>query len=282
LADARLSATGTAGTYANATHVPVITTDAKGRVTAVTNTAISFPAEADTLQTVTTRGSTTTNAINVTNTTSSISNTTGALIVAGGIGITGNLYSGNIVVPSANSITAGSIQNTPIGDTTAAAGAFTTLSASTSVSFSPSGAVTLNPTTLGSINNMTIGGTTAAAITGTTITDSIGNVRTIVQNAQSGAGSYTLVATDAGKHIYVTGTGGVTMPVNIFTAGQAITIVNNTAASITITGPAAGTMYLAGTGSTGNRTLAQRGIATVLFVVAGATPTIIASGAGLS
>jgi hypothetical protein len=43
LADARLSATGTAGTYANATHVPVITTDSKGRVTAVTNTAISFP-----------------------------------------------------------------------------------------------------------------------------------------------------------------------------------------------------------------------------------------------
>ena len=43
LADARLPATGTAGTYANATHVPVITTDSKGRVTAVTNTAISFP-----------------------------------------------------------------------------------------------------------------------------------------------------------------------------------------------------------------------------------------------
>jgi len=43
LADARLSDTGIAGTYANASHVPVITTDSKGRVTAVTNTAISFP-----------------------------------------------------------------------------------------------------------------------------------------------------------------------------------------------------------------------------------------------
>jgi hypothetical protein len=41
--DARLAAVGTAGTYANATHVPVITTDSKGRVSAVTNTAISFP-----------------------------------------------------------------------------------------------------------------------------------------------------------------------------------------------------------------------------------------------
>ena len=42
LADARLPATGTAGTYANASHVPVITTDSKGRVTAVTNTAIAI------------------------------------------------------------------------------------------------------------------------------------------------------------------------------------------------------------------------------------------------
>ena len=42
IADARLVSVGTAGTYANASHVPVITTDAKGRVTAVTNTAIAI------------------------------------------------------------------------------------------------------------------------------------------------------------------------------------------------------------------------------------------------
>ena len=40
--DARLASIGTPGTYANASHVPVITTDAKGRVTAVTNTAIAI------------------------------------------------------------------------------------------------------------------------------------------------------------------------------------------------------------------------------------------------
>jgi hypothetical protein len=44
LADARLPTKGTAGTYGNTTYIPVITTDAYGRVTAVTNTAISFPA----------------------------------------------------------------------------------------------------------------------------------------------------------------------------------------------------------------------------------------------
>ena len=36
--------TGTAGTYGNTTYLPVITTDAYGRVTGVTNTAIAFPA----------------------------------------------------------------------------------------------------------------------------------------------------------------------------------------------------------------------------------------------
>jgi hypothetical protein len=37
-----LANTGTAGTYANASHVPVITTDDYGRVSAITNTAISI------------------------------------------------------------------------------------------------------------------------------------------------------------------------------------------------------------------------------------------------
>lgn len=41
LGAARLPTVGTAGTYGNSGYVPVITTDAYGRVTAVTNTAIS-------------------------------------------------------------------------------------------------------------------------------------------------------------------------------------------------------------------------------------------------
>ena len=39
---ASIANTGSAGTYANASHVPVITTDAYGRVSAVTNTAIAI------------------------------------------------------------------------------------------------------------------------------------------------------------------------------------------------------------------------------------------------
>ena len=37
-----LANTGTAATYGNSTFIPVITTDAYGRVSSVTNTAISF------------------------------------------------------------------------------------------------------------------------------------------------------------------------------------------------------------------------------------------------
>lgn len=46
-----------------------------------------------TLQTVTSRGSTTTNAITIKSTTDSTSTTTGALVVSGGIGLGGNIYS---------------------------------------------------------------------------------------------------------------------------------------------------------------------------------------------
>ena len=46
IADARLPTKGTAGTYANSAYVPVITTDAYGRVTNITNTAIAIAASA--------------------------------------------------------------------------------------------------------------------------------------------------------------------------------------------------------------------------------------------
>ena len=41
-------------------------------------------------------------------------------------------------------------------------------------------------------------------------------------------------------------------------------------------------MRQAGTANTGNRTLAQYGVATILCITGGATPTFVISGAGLS
>ena len=108
------------------------------------------------------------------------------------------------------------------------------------------------------------------------ITDSIGNVRTIVQNSQTGA--YVLVATDNGKFISIT-TGGVTVPASIFSAGQNIVIFNNSGSSQTITQGTSVTMTLAGSATTGNRTLAQYGVATVLCT---GSNTFVITGQGLT
>ena len=84
-----------------------------------------------------------------------------------------------------------------------------------------------------------------------------------------------MVAADAGKHILASG--NITVPDSIFTAGQAVTIVNNTAGNLTIT---KGTnMYNTADGTNANRTLGTRGMATLLFT---ATNTAYISGAGLT
>ena len=123
--------------------------------------------------------------------------------------------------------------------------------------------------TLDSSQNATFAGT---------IADSKGNVRSIPQNAQSSA--YTLVATDAGKHI-ITGS-GVTIPNNVFAVGDAITIISNSGSDQTITQASGLTIYNAADGSTGNRTLATRGMCTVIFTQSGSSSYAYISGTGLS
>ena len=107
------------------------------------------------------------------------------------------------------------------------------------------------------------------------VEDAKGNLRSIPQNSQSSA--YTLVIADAGKHIGIT-TGGVTIPSGVFSTGDAITIVNNSASDQTITCSAV-TTYLANDTSTkSSLTLKARGLATFLFVSA---TVVYGAGAGL-
>ena len=75
-------------------------------------------------------------------------------------------------------------------------------------------------------------------------------------------GGYTLIASDAGKHIIVTGT--TTIPNHTFTTGDAVTLINEHSSGIQITA-SVGTLYNSADGSTGNRTLGVRGMATILF-----------------
>jgi len=125
--------------------------------------------------------------------------------------------------------------------------------------------------TASSTGNITIA---AGTLVASTLEDSKGDVRSIPQNTQ--ASTYTLALGDEGKHILASGT--VTIPNSVFSAGDAVTIVNNTASDLTLTKTIT-TMYMSSDGTSTNRTLATRGMATILF--ASGTVAYI-SGAGLS
>ena len=99
--------------------------------------------------------------------------------------------------------------------------------------------------------------------------------RDIPQNAQTV--SYTLVATDRGKHISTTN--NVIVPAGIFTTGQAVTVFNDSGTAITITTSAV-TAYLPGTAAAKTTfNLAARGCCTILCL--GSNKFVI-SGGGLT
>ena len=105
------------------------------------------------------------------------------------------------------------------------------------------------------------------------ISDSKGKLRSIPQNYQASA--YTLVASDAGKHILADG--NITWTDNTFVAGDAVTILNATGGDITI--GKGTTMFCPVDGLSGTRTLSTKGMAPILFT----SPTAAyISGAGLS
>jgi len=135
--------------------------------------------------------------------------------------------------------------NGTVGATTPNTGAFTTISASTSI---------------------TLGGLAVGYL----------------EVPQRVTGTTTLVLTDSGKHIYnTTATQVYTIPANAsvaFPVGTAITFVNAGSGTSTIA-ITSDTMYLAGAGTTGTRTLGAYGVATALKIT---TTSWIISGTSLT
>ena len=127
--------------------------------------------------------------------------------------------------------------------------------------------------TASSTGDITI--TAGTLVTGTA-EDSKGNLRSIPRDNKTSA--YTLVATDAGKCISIT-TGGITINTSVFSDGDAVTIINHSGSDQTITQGSGFSLQNSADASTGNRTLAGRGMCTVYFV---ANDTAYISGAGLS
>jgi hypothetical protein len=155
------------------------------------------------------------------------------------------------------------------GSTTTQSLTVSSLTATATVSTNTFLATTATATTL---TGTTISCTT---LTGATNNDSKGEVRLVPIAAQASA--YTITATDHGKCISTSS--NVIVPPSTFTAGQNAIIFNSGTTDITITQSTSVTMYQVGTANTGNRTLAQKGLATVYCVT---TNTFVITGGGLS
>jgi hypothetical protein len=123
---------------------------------------------------------------------------------------------------------------------------------------------------------------TLTAGTGVTVTNASGSVtiNAVGSTLNSQTSAYIVAATDAGKVISIT-TGGVTVNNSIMSAGNIVTIYNNSGSSQTITQGTGVTLQWAGQSSstTGNRTLGLYGIATILFISASSA---VITGAGLT
>ena len=122
-----------------------------------------------------------------------------------------------------------------------------------------------------------------AGVDGADGADGADGGRNIPQNTDTGA--VTLDINDAGDHISIsspTGT-GVTVPANVFSVGDVVTVYNNSTSNLTITQGTNVTLRQAATANTGNRTLAQYGVCSIMCVadVTDADVFVIA-GAGLS
>ena len=89
--------------------------------------------------------------------------------------------------------------------------------------------------------------------------------------------AYTLTAADDGK--LVTTNSNVTVPQNVFSAPDAVTIVNNSSSNISIIQASGVTLRLTGTTVTGNRTIAPYGMASIICV---SSNVFFISGGGLT
>lgn len=98
-----------------------------------------------------------------------------------------------------------------------------------------------------------------------TVSDGSGKIRAVPKSGSAKTTSYTLQASDVGLFIEIGSGGSITIPDATLSAGDAITLFNNTSGSVTITCTIT-TAYIAGDDADkATASLATRGLATILF-----------------
>jgi len=219
-------------------------------------------------------------------TTVSTSTNTGALVITGGVGVGGGMFVGGTVTATNFILNGHQVSTSTGGITSPYAGIFTSTNTSSAVSTTTGALQVAGGVGIG--GNLYVGG----IVTATTFVGSANLGTTSTTAAALGylgmpqlstASSYTLVAGDQGKHIYITATAQtITIPANAavaFPIGTTISLIAGPSATSTTIGITTDTMYLGGTGTTGNRTLAAYGMATLVKVAA---TTWYINGSGLT
>ena len=129
------------------------------------------------------------------------------------------------------------------------------------------GTVTGNASTASNLSgtpNISVGTIGCGTITGTgSITDNKGLVRNLHKRQASSA--YNLSAADIGGYVEMSSAGTITIPNGIFDGGTMVTIMNNSGSSMSINAGGGMTLWNTADGTSGNRTLGPRGVATILF-----------------
>lgn len=110
------------------------------------------------------------------------------------------------------------------------------------------------------VTNKTLSGMASAS----TVKDSLGTDYAIGFRSIPQSLNTTAAASDIGKHLYVSAT--TTVPSGVFVAGNEFLVVNSSGSAVTLTQGAGTTLRLGGTATTGSRTVAAYGVASVLCV----------------